>query len=211
MKPENNQNSVLESSTISKRHLSKQEADRWRKNLKNSDYKPYENFDNTVVNSKILQKYIDLSHHIKFYMGYNSELKNDSQFVLFMLSAVGEEKPLKYMNNYDAIYYYDSMQKIWISGDYEMLTTYSKNWQEYWKNKKMECLKAFLVPNADLRELDLVKVYLTFGLKEIKENEVKLILSNKQHSTNSESISSDDDTELDACMPCPKVCGANEF
>jgi hypothetical protein len=191
------------------------EVKKWHNNLHKSPYAVYEKFDGCMFYGDSLLKQDCDTIHLKFLMGCSNPVLVPVTYTLFSLPIYGIEDSAGYTNNYNAIRYFDG--KKWIPCDTVMLKSWSANWMTNLNNIGLPNLKAFVVPNDDVQELKENPIYLSFGLKKIQNiDSVKLLLgntlyipsndpSNNNEAGNSQSI------YMDACMPCPKVCGINEL
>lgn len=186
------------------------EANKWHKNLNKSDYKIYENFDNCIVEYDSIKQHITDKTHLKFIMGCSSDKGKSIDFRMFMIYIIGDEIEQGYVNDYKTIRYFNG--KSWTSCDKEMLEQWSRNWENYQATNNLPYIRAFLVPNDDLNTLNKGEIYLSFGLeKSIFKKTVKLLLSDTKFepASNKNKLAIADPIYMDACMPCPKVCGSD--
>jgi hypothetical protein len=192
------------------------EAKEWRKNLHNSPYSVYENFDNAVLDYEEIKKQLTADVHIKLYMGSNLNLDSVWEYRLFILNINGEEAAEKYTNDYNTVRYFADGK--WIPSSKEELQHWATGWSTLMDELQLPRIKGFVVPNADILAFKKKskEIYIAFGLKTEGGDEVKPLFTNKKRgpkeAVNLEQIGADDDEmNMDACMPCPRVCAGNEI
>jgi len=196
------------------KRIPNKEAKKWHNNMHNSPYAVYENFDGCVLYYDSIKGKIIGDTHIKFYMGCSNPEGKKVDYRLFYLYITGAEIPLGYTNDFNTVHYFDGTN--WIPCKKEMLNEWTTNWKNYLAKIELPYIKAFVVPNGDIHALMLENIYLSFGLKKASnEDTVKLLLSNKKYkgadsTSNNQQLTDGVEVNMDACMPCPKVCGKNE-
>jgi hypothetical protein len=197
------------------KHVPNKEAKKWHDNLHKSSYAVYENFDGCMFYGDSLLPIDSDTIHLKFYMGCSNSEVSKVTYTLFSLSIYGEEVIDGYTNDYSTIRYFDGAT--WIPCEYDKLETWSDNWKNKLTEIGLPYIKAFVVPNDDVRDSTLKSpIYLSFGLKSVQQTDsVKLLLGNKKYipsnlPVNINNLEGETDVYMDACMPCPKVCGKND-
>lgn len=181
-------------------------AKEWIDNLHNSPYVVYEKFDDVILNYDFVKGQINDTIHVKFYMGCSNPDETKIEYRTFMIYIHGKEGQEDYTNDYSNIFYNKGSE--WIKCDKAMLQAWSSNWVNYLKKNNLDTLKAFVVPNEDITTLKN-KIYLIYGMEKTSTgNEIKLMLSNHPiKAASSNKNLNDEIVYMDACMPCPKVCG----
>jgi hypothetical protein len=195
------------------RIVSPEEAKLWYSNLHNSPYIIYENFDNTVIYYDSIKNHLTPDTHLKFYMGYTTDVKDQPQYRLFMIYIKGTVDTLnQYVNDFSSIYYFNG--KNWIGCNKETLKNWSSNWQTH-SPSSVNFYKAFAIPYNDLYTISKNEIFISFGLQvDGTEKAVKLILSNIKYNYTNQGNSTklgDPVVHFDANMPCPKVCGIGDI
>lgn len=193
------------------------EAKEWRKNLHNSPYVVYENFDNAALNFEEIKKQLSADVHIKLYMGSKLSIDSVWEYRLFMLNINGKEAAEEYTNDYNTVRYYADGQ--WTPSSKEELQDWATGWATLMTELGLQQIKGFVVPNADIlafkKKTD--KIFIAFGLAQTAGGEeIKPLFTNKKRGPREadglELIGEDnDELNMDSCMPCPKVCAGNEI
>jgi hypothetical protein len=197
------------------KHVPNKEAKKWHNNLHKSPYVLYENFDGCMFYVDNLLPQVSDTIHLKFFMGCSNPDLSNVTYTLFALNIYGEEEIDGYTNDYSTIRYFDGAT--WIPCELDKLKTWSDNWKNNLSKNELPYIKAFVVPNDDVRDSTLKSpIYLSFGLKTVQQTDsVKLLLGNKKYKptdlpSTTDQLEGETDVYMDACMPCPKVCGKNE-
>lgn len=192
------------------------EAKEWRKNLHNSPYVVYENFDNAVLDYEELKKQLSADVHIKLYMGSKLSIDSVWEYRLFMLNINGKEVAEEYTNDYNTVRYFADGK--WNASSKEELQDWATGWSTLMAELGLPQIKGFVVPNADILAFKKKskEIFVAFGLKTEGGDEVKPLFTNKKRGPREAEgldMVGDDNDELnmDACMPCPKVCAGNEI
>jgi hypothetical protein len=187
------------------------EAKEWHDNLHGSPYSVYENFDGTMIEYKSIASHLTDTVHLKFLMGCSGADDKKMEYRMFMIFINGEEIEHGYINDYSLIFY--AKDNMWILSDKDELDSWTKNWEGNLDKLGLPYLRAFLIPNDDVKELNMKDIYLSFGLeKTTVQDSVKLLLCNQMYKPTDTQAKgnqayNDDIVYMDACMPCPKVCG----
>lgn len=192
------------------------EAQEWRKNLHNSPYVVYENFDNVVLDYQEIRKQLSADVHIKLYMGSKLSIDSVWEYRLFMLNINGKEVAEEYTNDYNTVRYYADGK--WHASSKEELQDWATGWGTLMGELGLLHIKAFVVPNADILAFKnkTEKIYIAFGLKTVGGDDVTPLFTNKKRghreAESLEQVGADgDEMNMDACMPCPRVCAGNEI